>query len=236
MRILVITAHPDDIEFGMGGTVASWTDEGHEVSFCIVTDGSTGTQDTEMVGERLAALRRTETLDAAADMGVTDVTFLGYPDGYVEPTLELRRDIARVFRTKRPHRLVTMEVDPVIDGWFVNHPDHRAVGQAALDVSLTAGTTPGHFPELLDEGLPVWRGVMEIWLAGPGDTETAVDISRFVDAKVSALMRHQSQVSGWEGLADQVREWSAQAGRKHGLEAAETFHVIHPLGAPTTEL
>jgi len=134
--LLAFGAHPDDIEFGCAGSVARWVDEGAEVTYCIVTDGSTGTADLDLYGEKLAAIRRDETLEAAKIFGVTDVRFLGYRDGYVEYTLDLRKDIARVFRDVKPTRFVVMDAAPILGDWFVNHPDHRAVGQLAQDTAV----------------------------------------------------------------------------------------------------
>lgn len=228
-RVLAIAAHPDDIEFGCAGTIAVWRDQGAEVRYVIVTDGSTGTQDPALMGEPLAKIRRAETLKAAAAVGVTDVRFLGYRDGYVEYTLDLRRDIAREFRAFRPHRVMVMAVEPIIGDFFVNHPDHRAVGQASLDVTLTAGTTPGHFPELLAEGLEPWRGFKEIWIMGPAGGDAAVDISTAVDRKIDALRAHASQMGEWD-VSSAIRGWVTETGKAHGLEAAETFRVIRPFG------
>jgi LmbE family N-acetylglucosaminyl deacetylase len=227
LRALVVAAHPDDIEFGCAGTVARWTSEGAEVTYCIVTDGSTGTQDTAMMGERLAEVRRGEARRAAEVVGARDIIWLGYRDGYVEHTLELRRDIARVFRRVRPHRYVVLDPTPTIEDRFVNHPDHRAVGQASLDVTLTAGTTPGHFPELLREGFTPWRGLRELWIMGPGAKPVAVDISDTLDRKVEALLCHASQVGeDPERITEWIRTATAQAGAPHGFAHAETFQVI----------
>lgn len=228
-RILAVSAHPDDIEFGASGSIARWVDEGAEVTYCIVTDGSTGTADAGLAGARLAEIRREESLKAAGIVGVTEVTFLGYRDGYVEHTLDLRRDIARVFRRSRPHRLLALDPAPVPGGWFINHPDHRAVGQASLDICVTAGTTPGHFPELLDEGLEPWRGLREVYVMGPGDREFAVDISSTVDRKIESLRAHVSQVGEWD-MDTWIRQWTAESGKPHGYAHAELFSVI-----PTAE-
>lgn len=230
LRVLVISAHPDDIEFGCAGSVARWVDEGAEVSYCIVTDGSTGTSDRTLAGERLAAIRRDESLLAAKIVGVTDVVFLGYRDGYVEPTLDLRRDLARVFRKAQPSRMVVTDPTPLPGGWFVNHPDHRAVGQASLDITVTAGTTPGHFPELLDEGLEPWRGLREIYVQGPGGGETAVDIASSIDRKIEALRAHVSQVGEWD-VEPMIRAWMKANGSEHGFEYAELFHVLGTMEA-----
>jgi LmbE family N-acetylglucosaminyl deacetylase len=226
-RALVLAAHPDDIEFGCAGTVAGWVREAAAVTYCIATDGSTGTQDRALMGERLAEVRRAESEAAAAAVGVSDIEWLGYRDGYVEYTLDLRRDIARVFRRLRPHRFVVMDPTPVIGTGFVNHPDHRAVGQASLDVTLTAGTTPGHFPELLDEGLEPWRGLREVWIAGPAGGPRAIDISDVIELKIDALMCHATQVGeNRDALATRIREWAAGVGEKHGMAYAESFAVV----------
>ncbi len=226
-RALAVAAHPDDIEFGLAGTVATWSDRGAEVSYCIVTDGSTGTQDRALIGEGLAQLRREESQHAAETVGVNEIAWLGYADGYVQYTLDLRRDIARVFRKYRPHRFVVMDPTPTIEDRFVNHPDHRAVGQASLDVILSAGTTPGHFPELLDEGLEPWRGLRELWIMGPGTKPVGVDIAGTMDRKIEALRCHESQVGdSIDEIEGWLRTYATEQGKPFGFEAAETFQVI----------
>lgn len=225
-RALVVAAHPDDIEFGCAGTVATWTDAGADVTYCIVTDGSTGTQDRAVIGEKLAATRRSESERAAKVVGVDRIEWLGYRDGYVEYSLDLRRDIARVFRALKPHRFVVMDPTPTIED-FINHPDHRAIGQASLDATLTAGTTPGHFPELLEEGLEPWRGLRETWIMGPGNRSTRIDITSTIDRKIEALVCHVSQVGEDAGtIGTWMRAWTAEVGAPEGYAHAESFHVI----------
>ncbi|MQB01090.1 MAG: PIG-L family deacetylase [Actinobacteria bacterium] len=215
------------MEFGCAGSVARWADEGADVTVAVVTDGSTGTQDRELMGERLAAIRHEESQAAADVLGVKELVWMGNVDGYVEYTLELRKEIARLFRRYRPHRFVVMDPTPTIEDRFVNHPDHRAVGQTSLDVTLSAGTTPGHFPELLDEGLEPWRGLRDLYIAGPGTKPVAVDISATIERKIQALLCHRSQVGdNAEGIEQWVRQWSAEAGKAAGFEFAETFQVI----------
>ena len=225
-RVLSVSAHPDDVEFGCAGTLARWVDEGAEVTLCIVTDGSTGTQDRSLMGEGLATLRREESRRAADVIGAKEVVWLGYQDGYVEYSLALRRDIARVFRRYRPHRFVVMDPTPTIEDRFVNHPDHRAIALASLDVTLTAGTTPGHFPELIEEGLDPWRGLRELWIMGPARGAVAVDISGTIDRKIEALLCHASQLDRPDEVAGWVRKFSAELGAGHGYAHAETFQVI----------
>jgi LmbE family N-acetylglucosaminyl deacetylase len=179
------------------------------------------------MGEPLARLRREESQRAAEVVGVNTIEWLGYRDGYVEYTLDLRRDVARMFRKWKPHRFMVLDPSPTIEDRFVNHPDHRAAGQASLDVSMTAGTTPGHFPELLDEGFEPWRGLRELWIMGPGAKPHAVDITQTIDRKIEALTCHASQVGDHvEEVAGFVRQFSAEAGKPHGFEYAESFQVI----------
>lgn len=226
-RALVVSAHPDDIEFGCAGTLARWADQGAAITLCIVTDGSTGTQERDLMGENLAAMRRGESERAAEIMGATTVEWLGYRDGYVEYTLDLRKDIARQFRVHRPHRYIVMEPAPTIENRFVNHPDHRAVALASLDVVLTAGTTPGHFPELLEEGVEPWRGLRELWIMGPGNKPVGIDISDYIDRKIAALMCHESQVgSDAEQIGGFVRDFASELGKPFGYDYAESFDVI----------
>jgi LmbE family N-acetylglucosaminyl deacetylase len=226
-RALCVSAHPDDVEFGCAGTLATWADEGAEVTMCIVTDGSTGTQDRTLMGEGLRDVRRKEAEAAARVIGADEVVWLDYRDGYVECSLDLRRDIAAVFRRVRPHRYVVMDPTPTADNRYVNHPDHRAVGQASLDVVLTAGTTPGHFPELLEQGLEPWRGLRELYMMGPGNRPVPVDISSTIDRKIQALLCHRSQVGDdAERISGWLRRRAADLGGEHGLDYAEVFQVI----------
>ena len=226
-RALVVAAHPDDTEFGCAGTLARWSDVGAEVTLAVVTDGSTGTQDRALMGEPLAEIRREESAAAAKMIGIQNFEWLGYRDGYVEYSLDLRRDIAKLFRRYRPHRYVVMDPTETIEDRFINHPDHRAIGQASLDVTLTAGTTPGHFPELLDEGLEPWRGLHETWIMGPGAKPVVVDISATIERKINALMCHVSQIGdNRDEIAGWVRRFSAELGKEHGYAHAESFQVI----------
>jgi LmbE family N-acetylglucosaminyl deacetylase len=179
------------------------------------------------MGEPLAEVRRTETEAAAKILGVDKIEWLGYRDGYVEYTLDLRRDIARAFRKYRPHRYVVMDPASTIDDRFINHPDHRAIGQASLDATLTAGTTPGHFPELLEEGFEPWRGLRETWIMGPGLKPHVTDITAAMERKIDALMCHASQVGDdRETIAAWLKERWAELGRSAGYEYGESFRVI----------
>jgi LmbE family N-acetylglucosaminyl deacetylase len=227
-RVLVIGAHPDDIEFGAGGTIPRWVDEGWDVRYVIATSGQRGVQDTSQDPEAFGRLREDEARAAAKVAGVTDVTFLGYMDTEVADSPALRRDIAREFRRHRPHRLLTMNPEHLPAGGFVNHPDHRVVATAALDTTITGGTTAAIFPELeIEEGLPPWRGLEEIWLMGPSGGEEVVDVTAYFERKLAALEAHASQMAQ---VPRDLREFLARRleaiGAPHGYRYAESFRVI----------
>jgi LmbE family N-acetylglucosaminyl deacetylase len=227
-RALVVSAHPDDIEFGCAGTVCRWVEEGWDVRYVIVTSGQKGVQDATQDPDEFGRRREAESIAAAAIVGVTDVTFLRWMDSEViyGDAQALRRDLARQFRIHRPHRLIAMNPELLPTDQFVNHPDHRTVAVATLDVTMTGGTTAAIFPELaLDEGLPPWRELEEVWLTGPGGGPVAVDITATVDRKLQALQAHRSQVGEWD-VATFMRARLREGGRPHGFDYAESFRVI----------
>lgn len=227
-RVLVISAHPDDIEFGAGGTIARWTDEGWDVRYVIATSGQRGVQDPRVDPEAFGRLREEESRAAAKICGVESVTFLGYMDSEVTDSPKLRRDLARQFRLHRPHRLLVQNPEHLpLDG-FINHPDHRVVATVALDVTITGGTTAAIFPELLtEEGLEPWQGLEDIWLMGPSGGSEVVDVSATFERKIAALQAHASQMAQ---VPRDVREFLAPRlaaiGKPHGYAYAESFRVL----------
>ena len=224
-RCLCVSAHPDDIDFGAAGTVARWVDEGWDVRYVVVTSGQKGGWESAMDADSYGEMREAEQRAAAAEVGVTDVTFLRWMDSEVVDSLDLRRALSREFRRHRPHRLVTMLPDPLPTDFFVNHPDHRVVGQATLDVTMTGGTTASIFPELLDEGLEPWRELEQAWLMGPAIKPVAVDVTATLDRKIAALRCHRSQ-TGDRDIETFLRTRLRDAGRVFGLPYVETFRVI----------
>lgn len=231
-RILVIAAHPDDVDFGAAGTVAQWTDAGIDVVYCLVTDGNAGGSDRTVSRSDMAALRRREQTAAAAQVGVHDLRFLGYQDGQVEPTLALRKDLARVIRQVRPDRVVSPSPERDYNRPGVSHPDHRAVGSAALDAVYPDARNPFAFADLLDlEGLEPWV-VREVLISGPSAPTASVryvDITETFDRKLAALREHVSQVGDRDGLADFLRQRLGRTAEMGGLPAgrlAESFGVI----------
>ncbi|GAA2367462.1 PIG-L deacetylase family protein [Nonomuraea africana] len=226
-RVLVVTAHPDDVDFGAAGTIAQFVDKGVEVTYLLVTSGDAGGNEREVDGEGMAELRRAEQAAAAKAVGVTDVRFLsGYRDGRVEPTIELRRDIARVIRQVRPDVVITSTPERNYQFIGPSHPDHRAVGAATLDAVYPDARNPYAYAELAD--LEAWT-VSEVWLIGGTDPNHFVDITDQIDRKITALAAHVSQVGHREGFEDFVRErWSGialKAGYGEG-RYAEAFQVV----------
>jgi LmbE family N-acetylglucosaminyl deacetylase len=227
-RILVIAAHPDDVDFGLAGTVAGWTDAGLEVSYCIVTNGDAGGSDPSVSRADMAVIRQAEQTAAAKQVGVHDLHFLGYPDGRVEPTIGLRRDLARVIRLLRPDRVVCQSPERSYIRMGVSHPDHRAVGSATLDAVYPDARNPFAFPELRDiEGLAAWT-VREVWIAGGVTPNHYVDVTETFPRKLAALRAHESQTAHRDGLADFLRTRLARTAEAAGLPAghlAEGFQV-----------
>ncbi|MBL8148084.1 MAG: PIG-L family deacetylase [Anaerolineae bacterium] len=225
--ILIVVAHPDDIEFGSGGSAAAWTAQGAKVVYCIVTDGAGGSNSADMTPERLVEIRRQEQAAAAAKAGVSDVHYLGYRDGELVATVDLRRHIARLIRQIKPNRVVIMDPTAVLisaEGFdYINHPDHRAAGEAALYAVFPTSGSRLVMPELLDEGLEP-HNVSELYLVMSDKPNIAVDISAVWDRKVAALLEHRSQVD--ESVVDEIRNWAVEAGKEAGVELAETYRVM----------
>jgi len=228
-RILVITAHPDDVDFGAAGTIAQWTDAGLEVSYCIATNGDAGGSDRSLSRAEMAAIRQAEQTAAAKQVGVHDLHFLGYPDGRVEASLALRRDLARVIRLLRPDRVVCQSPERNYVRMGASHPDHRAAGSAALDAVYPDSRNPFAFPELLtEEKLEPWT-VREVWISGSPTPTTYVDITDTFARKVAALRCHASQISDPDSLEEFLRGWLSRAATQGGLpegRPAEAFQVV----------
>lgn len=223
-RVLAIVAHPDDIEFGMAGSIARWIDAGATVVYCIVTDGAAGSNQPGIDLDELARTRVAEQRAAAAALGVSDVRFLGYHDGTLEPTIALRRDLTRVIREVRPDRVVTMDPSAMFGGdTYVNHPDHRAASEAALYATFPSAGSRPIFPELLAEGLEP-HDVAELYLVLTDFPTIAVDITPTFDRKMAALLAHKSQLG--EEIDGFIRGMAGETGALAGVTYAEAFRVI----------
>lgn len=231
-RVLVVVAHPDDVDFGASGSVASWTKAGVDVQYCLVTSGDAGSEDRHTTAEEIAAVRISEQRAAAAVVGVTELHLLGHRDGAVEANLALRRDIVRVIREVRPDLVVAQSPERNLDRIYASHPDHLAAGEATLAAVYPDARNPRSFPELLDEGFEP-HAVREMWLmAGPLTPESSrvhVDITDTIDLKIAALRAHVSQTSHRDDLDEMIRGWSALTAAEVGLpegRLAEAFRRI----------
>lgn len=228
-RVLVVTAHPDDVDFTCAGTVAAWTKAGIEVSYCIVTAGDAGGFDPQVTREEIAAIRQAEQRAAAAAVGVADVSFLGYPDGRLTVSYELRRDISRQIRRVRPQRLIAQSPQRNYSRNGVSHPDHLAAGEAALCAVYPDARNPFAHPELLAlEGLTEYA-VPEVWLTGAEIADHFVDVTETFDAKVAALRAHESQTAHMDDLQGLLRQWLTRNAAMANFELgrlAEAFRVL----------
>lgn len=229
-RALVVTAHPDDVDFGAAATVAAWTQAGIQVAYCICTSGDAGGFD-DTPREQMAPLREAEQVAAAKEVGVHDVTFLHYPDGRLTPSIELRRDISREIRRVRPDRVLTQSPEIWWTRVGASHPDHRATGEAALAAVYPDARNPFAHPELLaEEGLEAWT-VPEMWImAAPEErVEHPVDVTATIDRKIAALRAHASQTSHMDDLDGRIRGMSRAVASRFGLPdgvLAEAFQVV----------
>src|SRR2546423_7851272 len=222
---MIIVAHPDDAEFGAAGTVATWASEGWDVYYVICADaGGGGSDEATDVGAvarmAIAETRKREQRAACEILGVKDVVFLDNPDGLLQPTLELRRDLVRLLRQYRPSRVVCQSPERTWTPVYAigrYHPDHLAAGQAALAAIYPASQNGWDFPELLKEGLLPHK-VREVFFMGAPSTNYAVDITEQWEIKLNALRAHESQLAErFEFIENMLKEWAKEAGQKYGM-------------------
>jgi LmbE family N-acetylglucosaminyl deacetylase len=204
-RVVVIVAHPDDAEFICGGTVARWAQEGSEVIYVIATKGQAGSDDLSWSTEELTTIRMKEQRAAAQILGVEEVVFLDHPDGSVVATLALRQDLTREIRQWRPNAVIAMDPTVRYRDSYLNHPDHRAVADAALDAVYPDARNPRQFPSLLEAGLLPHR-VEALYLSGAPEPNVSIDITDTIDRKLQALRQHRSQLTNFDELEVRLRE------------------------------
>lgn len=228
-RLLVVMAHPDDVDFGAGGTVRLWTRAGVEVAYCLVTNGDAGGFDPDVPRSEIPAIRQAEQRAAGEVLGVHDVRFLGYRDGELTVSHELRRDISRVIRQVRPDRMLIQSPERNWSRIFSSHPDHMAAGDAAIQAIYPDARNPFAHPTLLnDEGLEPWS-VPETWVIASPTPNHWVDITDVFDDKLAALRAHDSQTAHMDDLADRVGGWMRMQAQAAGLpdgRLAEAFMVV----------
>jgi LmbE family N-acetylglucosaminyl deacetylase len=226
--VLAVLAHPDDAEISSGGVLARWAAEGREVHLLILTNGDRGSNDPNQDRVELAAMRKAESESAATFLGLAGVAVLGVPDGELENTPQVRREVVRHVRTIRPETVLSC--DPT--AWFFgttyfNHADHRRAGEIALDAVFPAAGNPLFFQELMQEGLDPWT-VNDVWLGWSNEPTHYQDVTGYLDRKVAALALHASQVQG--GMLGFFEEWlpreAEENGQKIGVQHAEAFRVL----------
>ena len=224
-RVLSIHAHPDDQEFTVAGTLAKWAKAGSSIVTVCITSGNAGSNEStplDMTREKLVPIRQEEQRQACRALGISEVVFLGYEDGVLQPSIALRRDLTRLIRRHRPDAVVCG--DPTVRFYgtsYLNHPDHRAAADSALDAVFPSAETRLIFPELLDEGLEPHH-VKAVYIHGSTRPDTFIDIAAFLDVKVAALREHKSQMGTWDP-AEMIRGWAAEQGKRKNLTAAEAF-------------
>ena len=227
-RVLSIHAHPDDQEFTVGGTLAKWARAGSHIVTVCITSGGAGSNDHTppgMTRETLVPIREEEQRHACRVLGVSDVIFLGYEDGLLEPSLALQRDLTRVIRRHRPDAVVCG--DPTVRFYgatYMNHPDHRAAADAALDAVFPSAETRLIFPELLTEGLEPHK-VQAVFIHGAAHPDTFIDILEDLGTKLAALKEHRTQMGTWDPT-DMITGWAAMQGAPRRLQAAESYRLM----------
>ena len=227
-RAMVVVAHPDDAEYGCSGTVAKWCRLGWEVVYVLCSDGSKGTEDRNITSAELIEVRRQEQIEAGKILGLKGVAFLGYPDGYLEPSLNMRRDIVRQIRLHRPDILITTNpIRDLSDRRFIGHPDHFAAGEATMSAVFPSARDHLTFPELLEEGLEPHK-VSEVWMMmyrEPADRYNILE-EQDVEKSARALAAHASQVSDPEKTREMMKKWRGRTGERIGVAFAESFKVF----------
>ncbi len=227
-RVLVVCAHPDDVDFGAAGTVAALTNAGSWVAYCLVTSGDAGSDHLPISPIELAQLRREEQTAAASEVGVDELLFLGHPDGAVEPTIALRHDITAAIRQTRPDVVITQSPERNLDRIFASHPDHLAAGEATLRAVYPDARNPRAYPDLLEQGLAP-HTVKSVWLMAHPQSDLRVDVTATFDRKIAALRAHQSQTGHRDDLEDMIRGWLTLTAEQAGLAPgalAEGFKIV----------
>jgi LmbE family N-acetylglucosaminyl deacetylase len=228
-RVLVVTAHPDDCDFGASGTLATWSSLGIAITLCVITDGDAGGFDPDVPRSDIPRIRRAEQQAAAAFWGAKEVVFLGYRDGELAVSHDLRRDISRVIRQVRPRRMLIQSPERNWERIQASHPDHLAAGEAAIQAVYPDARNPfAHTALLADEGLDAWT-VDEVWVMAGPQPDHAIDITDTFATKLAALRAHESQTAHMDDLEPLLRDWGGRIAERFGLaegRLAEAFQVV----------
>jgi LmbE family N-acetylglucosaminyl deacetylase len=223
--VMVIVAHPDDIEFTCAGTLARWVQGGTKVAYVLCTSGEVGIAEAGMTKDKAVKIREKEQLAAAETVGVKDVTFLREPDGMLQPTLELRKKLVREIRRFKPEIVICGDPTIVWAGdTYINHPDHRAAATAALDAIFPAAGQPNLFEELAEEDITAHKP-RKVYVTGWDGSDLFVNIEDTIDVKITALRAHKSQMKDWDP-EPRIKEWAAERGQGKEMAYAEGFRVV----------
>jgi len=231
---LVVAAHPDDADFAISGSVARLTREGNTVHYLVLTSGDAGTEDTSISREELAALREAEQDAAGRVLGLSSTAYLRLPDGELEPSLAVRKEVVRHIRRVRADVVLCQDPRMLVsdDSVYVNHPDHRAAGQVAIDAAFPGAGNPGAYRDLTAAGFPSYK-VTEIWLymTNADRVNYWMDISQTFDQKMQALVEHESQIGPSVRTGEfraMMEDWSRQSAERGKIEGtfAEGFQRI----------
>ncbi len=226
-KILVLLAHPDDPEFFCGATLARWSRAGHHIHYCLLTCGDKGTKDRSLAPDQLCGMRQVEQRAAAAVLGVENVRFLAYPDGYLVPDLKLRRDITRVVREERPDIVVTCDPTTLYSGDnHLNHPDHRAAGQVVLDAIYPAARDHLYFFDLLTEEKLEPHVVREVWLSVTLNPNVTLDVTDCWEMKIRALCEHRSQIGDPQAFVERMHKRRTPDSQEEAPKYEERFRRL----------
>lgn len=226
-KVLVALAHPDDPEFFCGATVAKWISLGHRVTYCLITNGDKGTKDRNMTSDELARIRQMEQQSAARILGVKNIRFLNYQDGYLVADINLRRDITRVIRQEKPDIVITCDPTTLFfDNQRINHPDHRAAGQATIDAIFPAARDHLFFNELLEVEKLEPHIVREVWVSGTLTPNVILDVTEFWEKKINALHEHKTQIGDPVEFTKKMRARVAQGSSLESPRYEERYRRI----------
>jgi len=222
---MAIVAHPDDIEYGCSGTLARWAKAGTKTYYVVCTSGDVGIAAAGMTKQRAGEVREEEQRNAAAIAGASEVVFLREPDGMLQPTLDLRKKLVREIRRLRPEVVICSDPTIVLaSSDYINHPDHRAAGMAALDAVFPAAGQPNLFEELAAEGVTAHK-VRKVYVNSWENCDTFINISDTMEIKIAALKAHVSQMNG-NDPTEMMRQWAAEVAKGKEMTYAESFRVI----------
>ena len=222
--VLGIVAHPDDLDFGSSGTMAKFAKDGADVYYLILTDGSKGSEDKSVTSEQLIKIREDEQKKALQILGGKKVFFLGYPDGQLEVTMNIKKEVIKIIRKIKPDVVVTMDPSMIYSSerGYINHPDHRAAGQIALDAVFPLARDHLSFPELYEQGFRPHK-TKTVLLINFDKANYYVDISSTIKTKIEALQTHKSQIKDTTQTVKWIKEMSKIIGKRAGLKQAEGF-------------